>query len=62
MGRGITPGDLVALRAVQRDIPLGVAQYLRLESLGLITQDADPPGWIVTSRGDLISPTSFYGY
>jgi hypothetical protein len=61
MGAYVTPGDLVALRAVQRQIPLDIAVYVRLEQLGLIVRVVGSPSWVSTPRGEVISPTPLGG-
>jgi hypothetical protein len=55
----LTPGELVALRAVQRQIPLDTAVYQRLSDLHLIAWSTGPGGWALTSRGELVNPTLF---
>lgn len=55
VGLSMTPGQLVALRAVRLAIPLDAPVYARLEQLGLIARSAQSSGWALTEIGDIVS-------
>jgi hypothetical protein len=60
VGAHVSPGDLVALRAVQCEIPLNYALYLRLEKFGLIVRAHNNQGWINSARGQLLNSSIFF--